>query len=132
MTVARHKGDKGLCDILFSRIVRSRGACQYPGCRSGGPFETAHLIGRGSSGTRCIEDNAACLCGSHHRLIDAWWDEKRIVVDALIGEPRYQELKRIAGEHKFRPVTSAVFWAEEKARLQARCRELGLSDRRAA
>jgi hypothetical protein len=42
------------------------------------------------------------------------------------------ELKRIAGEHKFRPITSAVFWAEELQRLKARCRELGLSDKRAA
>lgn len=132
MTVARHKGDKGLADILFSRIVRSRGVCQYPGCKSQGPFDTAHLVGRSSSGTRCLEDNALCMCRSHHRLIDNWWDEKALVVEATIGEARYMELKAIAGEHKFRPITSAVYWAEEKTRLQARCRELGLSDKRAA
>jgi hypothetical protein len=132
MTVARHKGAKGLCDILFSRIVRSRGRCEYPGCTSQGPFETAHLIGRASSGTRCIEDNACCCCASHHRLIDAWWDEKAAIVEATIGEERYRELKEIAGQHKFIPLTSAVFWSEELDRMKARCRELGLSDRRAA
>jgi hypothetical protein len=132
MTVARHKGDKGLCDILFSRIVRSRGECQYPGGDHKGILETAHLIGRSSSGTRCIVDNAACLCSKHHRLIDGWWDEKALVVEATIGEERYRELKEIAGQHKFQPFTSVVFWAGELDRLKARCRELGLSDRRAA
>ena len=132
MTVARAKGDRGLADVLFSRIIRSRGRCEYPDCRSDGPFDTAHLIGRGSSGTRCLEDNAACLCRTHHRLVDNWWDEKRRLVDATIGEDRYRELKAIAGEHKFRPVTSAGFWASEVERLKARCRDLGLSDRRTA
>ena len=58
MTVAQRKGDAGKADRLFSRIIRSRGWCQYPGCSSSGPFETAHIIGRGASGVRCEEDNA--------------------------------------------------------------------------
>jgi hypothetical protein len=131
MTVARHKGDKGLCDILAGRIVRSRGVCEHPDCGSTNVV-WAHIIGRGSSGTRCIEDNAWALCPTHHALVDSWWDEKQNLVEATIGIERWVELKRIAGEHKFRPITSAVFWAEEKLRLQARCRELGLSDRRAS
>jgi hypothetical protein len=132
MTVARPKGHKGLADILFSRIIRSRGFCQYPGCPSIGPYDTAHIIGRSASGTRCIEDNAWCLGQSHHRLVDAWWDEKHLLVMSTIGEERYRELKHLAGEHKFRPVTSAVYWAEEVDRLKAICRAMDLSDKRTA
>jgi hypothetical protein len=131
MPVKRHAGDKGLCDILAGRIVRSRGVCEHPDCDNENVV-WAHIIGRGSSGTRCLEDNAWALCPTHHALVDSWWDEKQNLVEATIGIERWVELKRIAGEHKFRPITSAVFWAEEKARLQARCRELGLSDKRAA
>lgn len=131
MTVKRHAGDKGLCDVLAGRIVRSRGVCEYPGC---GRTDVvwAHIIGRGSSGTRCLEDNAWALCPTHHHLVDNWWDEKQNLVEQTIGVARWVELKHIAGEHKFRPVTSAVFWAEELQRLRTRCRELGLSDKRAA
>lgn len=132
MTVARAKGDKGRADFLFSRIVRSRGHCQYPGCTSQGPYECAHLIGRSMSGTRVQEDNAVCLCGSHHRLIDAWWDEKQKVVQATIGEARYDELKELAREHKFLPITSAQFWKAERARLEQRAADLGIDVRRSA
>lgn len=132
MSVHRRKGDAGLADLLFSRIVRSRGYCQYPGCKSQGPFDTAHLIGRASSATRCLEDNAACCCQSHHRLIDSWWDEKAKIVEATCGIDRYDEMKRLANAGKPAGLTSVRFWAEEVSRLKARCRELGLSDRRAA
>jgi hypothetical protein len=132
VTVATRKGDAGLADILFSRIVRSRGRCEYPGCDSRGPYDTAHIIGRGYSGTRCVEENAWCLCRTHHVLVDNWWDEKQDLIDRTIGRNVWIDLKGAANAYKTRPVTSAVFWSEELARLKARCRELGLSEKRAA
>lgn len=128
MTVAQRSGDPGLADALFSRIIRSRGVCQYPGCESQGPFDTAHLIGRKWRATRCVEDNAVCACRTHHVLIDQWWDEKQKVVDATIGHDRYYELKRIANEPP--STTSKLFWAGEAARLKQRCIELGLDTRK--
>ena len=132
MTVATRKGDAGLADILFSRIVRSRGFCEYPGCKSQGPYVTAHVIGRGASGVRCVEDNAWCMCATHHALVDNWHDEKAMLVAQTIGDDRYRELRAIAEGYKRLPVTSKLWWADEVERLKARCRELGLSDRRAA
>lgn len=128
MTVARRKGDPGRADELFSRIVRSRGYCQYPGCESTGPFVTAHLIGRGRSATRCLEDNALSMCPSHHLLIDGWWDEKERAVKHTIGLDRYYELKRLA--HDGIPGSSKNFWAGEVERLMARCGELDIDTRR--
>jgi hypothetical protein len=127
MTTARRKGDPGKADMLFSRIVRSRGRCEYPGCASQGPYDTAHLIGRRYSATRCMEDNAVCACRSHHQLIDGWWDEKERVVDATIGQERYAELRAVAEAGI--PLSSALFWAGEVERLTARCRELDIDTR---
>lgn len=128
VTVSRRKGNPGMADALFSRIVRSRGRCEYPGCTSQGPYDTAHLIGRRYSATRCMEENAVCACRSHHQLIDSWWDEKRRVVVATIGEDRYDQLKRLAEIGT--PSNSTTFWASEVERLKARCDELGLDKRR--
>ncbi len=118
--------------MLFSRIIRSRGHCEYLGCKSTGPFVTAHIIGRGASGVRCVEDNAWCLCATHHALVDSWVDEKTMLIAQTIGHDRYRELRAIAEGYKHRPITSSVFWTDEVQRLRLRCRELDLSERRTA
>lgn len=130
MTVSRRKGNPGLADALFSRIVRSRGRCEYHGCTSQGPYDTAHNIPRECSGTRCVEDNAWCMCRTHHRLIDKHWHEKRSLTLSTIGEDRYDELRSLADGYKDRSGTSVLFWADEVHRLKARCDELGLDKRR--
>lgn len=119
------KGDRGFCDILFSRIVRSRGVCQ----RCGAPgTDTAHIIGRRYSATRCVEDNAWCLCRSCHQATAEWPEQFMGLVDSTIGRHRYFELRYIATEGLSQ--SSARFWAAERDRLKARCRELGLDERR--
>lgn len=130
MSVARRTGAPGKADWLFSRIVRSRGRCEYPGCDSTGPFDTAHLIGRRYSATRCHEENAISACRTHHQLIDAWWDEKKKVIEATIGIERYEELKIIAQAGP--PPPQRTFWPGEVARLLERCAELDIDTRRSA
>ncbi len=127
MPVAARKGDAGLADILAGRIVRSRGRCQYPECNR---YDVvwAHLIRRRYSATRCLEDAAAALCPTHHDLVDNWPHEMLKLVQATIGEDRYYELTQIANAGH--PFTAALFWASEVDRLKARCRDLGLSDKR--
>lgn len=132
MSVARRTGDPGNADRLFSLIVRSRGRCEFPGCSSQGPFDTAHNIPRECSGTRCVEDNAWCLCRSHHRLVDKHWHEKRALTLSTIGEARYEELRALSEGYKHLPTTSATFWKDEVARLSARCAELDIDTRRTA
>jgi hypothetical protein len=119
------KGDRGFCDVLFSRIVRFRGGCQRCG-RAG--TDTAHIIGRRYSATRCEEDNAWCLCRSCHALTGEWPLHFIALVVKTIGMDRYGELRRQA-EAGIKG-SSAVFWREKRAQLQARCKELGLDSRR--
>jgi hypothetical protein len=130
VTVSRRTGAPGKADWLFSRIVRSRGFCQYPGCTSQGPYDTAHLIGRRYSATRCLEDNAVAACRTHHQMIDAWWDEKKRIIEATIGLERYEELKQIAKQGP--PPPQRMFWPSEVERLMARCQELGIDTKRGA
>jgi hypothetical protein len=130
VSVAQRKGAPGKADFLFSRIIRSRGFCQYPGCDSTGPYDTAHVIGRGYSATRCMEDNSWCLCRTHHALVDNWPDEKLSLVAQTIGMVRYLELRDIAKAGP--PPPQRLFWPGEVERLTERCRELGIDTKRRA
>lgn len=123
MTVARRRGDAGKADLLFSRIVRSRGVCERCGDRTG-PFDTAHIVRRRYSATRCVEANAWCACRPCHRMIDGWPDVFMNLVDLTIGRDQYEELCRDA--HEGIPLSSKLWWAAERERLEARCTELGI------
>lgn len=127
MTVARASGDKGFCDVLFGRIVRSRGACE--GCGSTTDLQTAHILGRTFSATRCLEANAFCLCASEHARFTTHPDEWMTFVDDKIGMDEYLRLKHLALAGVV-GLTSKTWWREELVRLKARCVELGLDPRR--
>lgn len=116
--VARRKGDPGKADQLFRDLVRSRGVCERCGDRFG-PYDTAHIIGRARSGTRCELDNAWCLCRPCHKRVDEWWDEKWALVKETIGIERYWQLKAKAEGHASIRQSSATFWRNEVARLTA-------------
>lgn len=129
MPVAKRKGAAGLCDDLAARIVRSRGACEYPGC--GSPNVVwAHILGRGQMGVRCETDNAWAMCPTHHHLVDNYAHEKMDLVRATIGEDRYYELLAQSHAYKTLPDKGSQYWVTLAPVLQARCRELGLSDKR--
>ena len=124
MSVSRVSGDRGRCDLLFSRIVRSRGACE----RCGRPgTDTAHIVGRRFSATRCAEDNAWCLCRSCHRITGTWADEFMALADGTIGNDRYEALRRQA-EAGIVGQTSLMFWRDSLQRLLIRYDELGIAD----
>ena len=125
MSTARRKGAPGKADLLFSRIVRSRGRCQF--CWDREATDTAHIVKRRYSATRCIEDNAWALCRSCHIETEQWPVKFLRLVDETIGRDRYDELVRIA--HAGLQVPSKVFWPAEVERLTARCRELGIDTR---
>jgi len=130
MTVNRPKGDKGKCDVLHSRIVRSRGRCERCGETRYETLTTAHIVRRNWSATRCVEDGSWCLDWKCHRATE---DDPAVfmaLVDATIGRDRYQQLRVIARDGI--TGSSARFWAETLERLTARCAELGLSSKRAA
>jgi hypothetical protein len=120
------KGDRGTADILFSRIVRARGTCEQ--CQRPGT-DTAHIVKRRYSATRCLEDNAWCLCRGCHKLTEEFPHEFMWLVERTIGVDRYLELVRQANDG-IGTWNSKQFWANEVVRLKARCVELGLDTRR--
>jgi hypothetical protein len=125
VTVSRRKGDAGKADVLFSRLVRSRGRCER--CDIDPTFiafDTAHIVRRRYSATRCVEDNAWCLCQSCHRLVDEWPHEHAWLVERTIGMDRYKEL--VAQAQAGTGMNSKLFWRGERERLEARCRELDI------
>lgn len=126
MTVSRSKGDRGYCDMLFSRLVRSRGSCERCG-KIEVPFDTAHIIGRSYSMTRCELDNAWCLCRTCHVLVDNWWHEKQALVERTIGMTRYWALVAQARQHV--QFSSKAFWLGERERLVELCQQTGIDTR---
>lgn len=70
MPVKRFKGAKAKADVLFSKIIRSQGACEAEGYDSkpcSSQLQTAHICSRRYSATRTDLRNAFCLCFAHHR-----------------------------------------------------------------
>lgn len=126
--VAQRKGAPGLADELFRRIIRQRGACENCGQQRYDLLQTAHIIGRKFSATRCDESNAFCLCASCHARFTDHPDEWLDYVDRTIGMDEYFRLKQRAEAGI--TVSSAVFWSVEVDRLKRRCVELELDTRR--
>lgn len=125
--VSRRKGDAGRADMLFSRLIRSRGVCERCGQMA---TDAAHIVRRGWSATRCVEDNAWALCRSCHRATEEDPKEFVTLVQATIGIVRYDELRRraqagLAGLG----MSSATFWLSERTRMEARCKALGVDTR---
>lgn len=106
------RGAKAKADRFFSLIVRSRGFCEC--CLVSTNLQTAHIISRRYSHTRCVEENALCLCaGCHHRFTDhpvafGQWVTRRM------GEDAYRELTRMSQQ------TGKMDWFAVTAELKAR------------
>lgn len=65
--VGSTRGIKRRCDLLFSQLIRSRGACEYCGRKPPeATLQTAHLLSRRFIRTRYEPSNAFALCGSCH------------------------------------------------------------------
>jgi hypothetical protein len=113
---------------LFARVIRAR-SYECERCHGVPATQTAHIIGRGYSATRCVEDNAWNLCGACHVTVDSFADSKMLLVSVTIGEERYGALRAqaVAGIGTW---NSKLFWANEVDRLKARCEALGLDTRR--
>lgn len=118
MTQAKRMRQRREADRLFSRIVRSRGACERCGSRE--HLQCAHIISRRYLAVRWTEGNAVCLCrgchmwGTHHPLEWERW------VREHIGNGIYLSLRAyaISGER--------VDYDAILERLRAREQELGL------
>ncbi len=84
---------KKRADVLFSKIVRSRGACQRCGESTYSKLQCAHIIRREFVATRCVLENAWCLCGGCHMFTHGWPEEHVAMIERTIGLDAYWELK---------------------------------------
>lgn len=91
MKIKKQKGLKGKCDALFSKIIRSAGVCNRCGSRDW--LQTAHIISRRYSNTRCDIRNAWCLCAGCHRRLTDWPREHSRYITETIGSEAYEELR---------------------------------------
>ncbi len=88
------RGFKGKCDKLFSQRVRSLGYCEKCGkTEPGVQLQTAHIISRRYSATRCDLENAYCLCAGCHRFYTLWPREFSHFITEHTGSAKYDELK---------------------------------------
>jgi hypothetical protein len=93
MTV-RPKGAKGKADELFSKLIRSRGACER--CGRTEHLQAAHIITRSRLNTRWDTRNAWCLDARCHIRLTHWPVEHRDFAWQTIGEDTYYELVRLS------------------------------------
>lgn len=83
-------------DKEVSRIVRSRGACEFCGKADYSLLQAAHIFSRSNLGLRWRLDNLLCLCASCH-----FWSHKNPIffaerVKEHLGDVTYTELKQSA------------------------------------
>jgi hypothetical protein len=113
------RGAKKRADVLFSRLIRSRGRCEH--CGGTENLQCAHIISRRFSATRVMSENALCLDAKcHHHFTDHPVEFGRWVI-SYIGEDAYDVILRKA------MLPSKVDWAAEVERLKAL---IPVSDRR--
>lgn len=104
------KGYKSKADKLFSQIIRSAGHCLK--CGSTENLQTAHLISRLYSATRCDLRNAYCLCAKDHFYYTNWPREFSKFITEHTGSEVYEELKLKA------ETVTKMNWEDEYERLK--------------
>jgi hypothetical protein len=114
------KGAKGKCDKLFSKIIRSRGACERCGNTDYSTFQCAHIISRKYAATRTNQENAWNLCAKCHRRLTDWPREHSHFITQTIGSERYEALRRTA------ETPTKVNWDAEYERLKAIAQSLDI------
>lgn len=111
MTVSRARGAKNKCDMLASKITRSKGFCQA--CGSTRNLQTMHIISRRYSNTRTDLTNLLCGCASCHRRFTDYPPTFGEFVRETIGQLAYDELVLKSNER------AKMDWEEELIRLKA-------------
>lgn len=118
---AIQRAAKNKADVLFSKLVRAHGECEYCGATPPNvKLETAHWLSRRFSNTRTDFDNAFCLCSAHHRFFTAdptAWTDWAI---SQRGRETYSRLREAANRQ------SEMNWVDELGRLKEMARLEGI------
>lgn len=109
------------CDALFSKLIRSRGACELETCGQTFDLQCAHGFSRGYRAVRWDERNAFALCRADHMYFThrpLEWDDWLV---AKWGEGLYVAMRTLA-KNGANPVPK-----DELERLKARAEVLGIA-----
>jgi hypothetical protein len=119
-------------DRLLRLLVLERRSCERCGAVSDpSRMDTAHILRRGYSATRCDEENVWLLCHEPcHRLVDSDVRHHAQLVGRTIGLDRFRALSAQAHAGPSEPLS--MFWKSETARLRKRCSAEGIPTRRAS
>lgn len=118
MSIARVKGTKGKCDILFSKLIRSVGRCERCGAIEN--LQCSHIMSRSYSFTRTMLDNAQCLCAKCHYFFTNNPIEFSKWIFATIGEAKYDFIRAIA----IHGIGQKFDWERELERLKGLFKEM--------
>jgi hypothetical protein len=99
------RGMKGKADRLFSQLIRSRGACER--CGSTQNLQTAHIVSRRYSATRCDPMNAFCSCARCHLELTGDPYAHVLWANLYLGEDGYTAMRQKALDGR-RPDWAAV------------------------
>ncbi len=99
------KGLKAKLDKECSRIIRSRGQCQFCGNSDYKLLQCCHIFSRSNLATRWMPNNLLCLCAGCH-----FWAHKNPTlfserVMQILGEYNYEITRKAA--------SSSVKWLPE-------------------
>lgn len=131
MSIAQAKGDRGKADKIFSLLIRSTMYCERCGARcpcevapkkhtQGCPLTCSHIVGRTTSWTRTLLDNAQCLCFKCHAEFTADPVAFTKWLESTIGLEEYYRLKQISNEG----IGTKFDWAAEVIRLKGLQKEM--------
>lgn len=110
---------KNKADVVFSRIIRSRGHCEH--CGSGHYLQCAHWLSRRYANTRTDFDNAFCLCAGCHRYFTADPTAWSLWALSIRGREVYDRLRQAANRQ------SDIDWPAELARLREVAKREGVT-----
>lgn len=100
MKLKQAKKDKGKCDIIFSKHIRSIGYCEN--CYKNPDqvqLQCAHICSRRFSATRTLLMNAFCLCAGCHRYYTDYPREFSKFITGTWAQEYYDEVFSISRTH---------------------------------
>lgn len=80
-------------DLIFAKIIRKRGYCQWPCCSKVENLQCSHIFTRDCLSVRWDLENAFCFCAGCHKYRWHMFPTTAVeVAKSLLGELKYSEL----------------------------------------
>lgn len=90
------------CDVMFSKLIRKKGFCEWPCCGRVENLQCSHIYTRDLLSVRWDLKNAFCFCAGCHKY--KWHMHPTMAIEVaklLLGEYEYSELTLRARSMKY-------------------------------